>query len=305
MRWLKQCDQTGTLPWEYDFEEEIFSQKPGSLPFSKDPIKRFLEKKEGFYGRPSCETEDCPLMQAIYWVLWGTYSKNVTLKVKGDCDADVMNSFWSIFKIYLRSTYTDFFKNAQCIHPKGLFPNKGKFSPESKLLFAYKGYGAKEGSSWFSIIRLNYDGIFKKFEDSNLQKVAAFSHTLGNFTLTPQRFNSIGVTNSNNTNEHHKGIKHNDQYNTWSNALHELKKLDWASQHYLNCDSWDHYCRKFFMEDYKEEYSYERSPGKQEEFLSKIYLSIENRGKHLIKELCDKLNSKNFDFYRKYLLDLN
>lgn len=299
--WLKKCDKPGNaMPWEYDFKQEVFIQKSWSPVFNENPVKRILEKDSGLYGTPSCETEDSMLMQAIYHILWGTYSKNVIREENGNCDADVMNSFWTIFNNFTNSTFSDFFKDASNIYPRSSFPNKGIFSNEDEksrsLLSAYREYGAEYGNSWGILIVDNYENEFKKLNNENLQKCAVFSHTIGNFTLTPKGFNCVGTSE--------KNLKHNDKNNTWSEALQNLKTLDWSSGKLLDCKSWNEYCKKFYMDDYKESYSYALDANKQDEFLKKINSAIENRGKFMAKELCEKLNLTNLNFYEKNLKEL-
>ncbi|WP_413476214.1 hypothetical protein [Latilactobacillus fuchuensis] len=289
INWLKQCQATGVLPWEYDFKQEVFGQKSWTLAFNENPVKRILEKDSGFYGNPSCETEDSMLAQAIYQIVWQTYSKNVIHEVPGDCDADVMNSFWMLFKNFTVNQGGSFFEAAQAIYPRSRFPNKGVFSDEDeksrRLLAAYQPYGAKKGDTWSSLILKNYETKFKVLDNQNLQKLAKLSHTIGNFTLTPKGFNYTG------TDEKH--LKHNDSYNTWSEALHNLNELEeWSTNRYLDCSSWDAYCEKFLMADYEKEYAYETKPEQQDVFLEQINTAIENRGKQIIKMLCDQLGYK-------------
>lgn len=285
--WLKECDEQGILPWEYDFKEEVFIQKSWSPSFNKNPVKRILEKDSNFYGNPVCETEDSMLMQAVYHILWGTYSKNVIGEDKGDCDADVMNSFWTIFRNFANSKFKDFFESAHNICPGVSFPNKGIFSTKDeesrKLLLAYNKYKVKEGDSWITLILKNYDNVFLSLNNTYLQKSAMFSHTLGNFTLTPKGFN----------------LKHNDGNNTWSKALLNLKKLDWAKNKYLGCTSWKEYCKKFYMDDYEKEYAYATTEDSQDKFLQKINTAIEQRGKLMTKRLCDELGLTDLFFYKE------
>lgn len=224
INWLKKCDEPGNaIPWEYDFKQEVFIQKSWSPVFNENPVKRILEKDCGLYGTPSCETEDSMLMQAIYHILWGSYSKNVIREEKGNCDADVMNSFWTIFKNFTSSKFNDFFKDARTIYPRSSFPNKGTFSNEDEkarnLLSDYEVYGAISGGSWITLFIDNYEDVFEELNNDNLQKFAVFCHTLGNFTLTPKGFNYVGTPE--------KSLKHNDKNNTWSEALQNLKILNW------------------------------------------------------------------------------
>lgn len=293
--WLKECDEQGILPWEYDFKEEVFIQKSWSPSFNENPVKRILEKDSNFYGNPVCETEDSMLMQAVYHILWGTYSKNVIGEDKGDCDADVMNSFWTIFRNFANSKFKDFFESAHNIYPRVSFPNKGIFSTEDeksrKLLHDYNKYEVKEGDSWITLILKNYDNVFLSLNNTYLQKSAMFSHTLGNFTLTPKGFNYSGTPE--------KNLKHNDGNNTWSEALLNLKELDWAKNNYLGCTSWKEYCKKFYMDDYEKEYAYATTEDSQDKFLQKINTAIEQRGKLMTKRLCDELGLTDLFFYKE------
>lgn len=293
--WLEKCSKQGILPWEYDFKKEVFIQKSWSPSFNENRVKRILEKDSDFYGNPSCETEDSMLMQAVYHILWGTYSKNVIREYKGDCDADVMNSFWTIFRNFTNSKFKDFFEPAYNIYPRVSFPNKGIFSSEDeksrKLLHDYSKYEVKEGDSWATLILKSYDDVFQSLNNIHLQKLAMLSHTIGNFTITPKGFNFSGTLE--------KNLKHNDVNNTWSEALLNLKELDWGKNKYLGCISWNEYCKEYYMDDYEKDYAYVTVEEDQDKFLKKINTAIENRGKLMTKKLCEELELTDLKFYKE------
>lgn len=302
--WLKECDEQGILPWEYDFKEEVFIQKSWSPSFNKNPVKRILEKDSNFYGNPVCETEDSMLMQAVYHILWGTYSKNVIGEDKGDCDADVMNSFWTIFRNFVFNKCSDFFEYEVNGIKYKILPNSIPFNQKNQenidLLNYYKKYGAENGISWEQLILKNYETPF--FEElrnnDNIHDFAKLTHTIGNFTLTPKGFNCSGTPEKN---LKHKNLKHNDGNNTWSEALLNLKELDWAKNKYLGCTSWKEYYKKFYMDVYEKEnaYAYATTEDSQDEFLQKINTAIEQRGKLMTKRLCDELGLTDLFFYKE------
>ena len=275
--WLYECKKEGILPWEYDFKKQVFINLPSDCSFNANPVKRILEKECNCYGNPICETESCDLMQAIYRVLWEMDS------IEDECDADVMNSFWTIFRNFVQAKCSDFIKPANEISPRGKFPNKkGVFRSEDKTLFdAYKESGVKENDTWVSLILRNYDDKFEVLNESSLQKTAKLSHTIGNFTLVPKGFNSRGMEGSR--------LKHNDMHDTWSQTLNHLKGLDWINNRYLGCSSWEEYCVKFKMNGYKSCYSYTNVAKEQEAFLDNVNTAIEERGKTMTQMLCNKM----------------
>lgn len=301
--WLKDCDKQGILPWKYDFKQEVFQN---SLSFDDNRVKRILAKESGFYGKAKCETEDSSLAQNIYKILWNTYSKNVIQEEKGNCDADVMNSFWTPFKYFSSRKCPDFFRNNK------KYPNKcGKFEKGDGLLEYYIQFGVNEGDSWSLAILKSYDKDkeLKELNNQKLQDFATLTHTIGNFTLVPKGFNSNNgqsVVEKNDA-EHIDGIHkvnhnyhHYDISNSWSKALHEeLYPLHWKKKKYLGCDSWKQYCKKFYMDDYESSYSYANDSDTQDQFLEKVNIAIEHRGKLMTKELCEKLDLTNLTFYKE------
>lgn len=298
INWLIKCNEQNILPWEYDFKQEVFIQKSWSPSFNENPVKRILEKYSDFYGNPSCETEDSMLMQAVYHILWGTYSKNVIGEEKGDCDADVMNSFWVIFKYFVYNECSDFFEYEVNETKHTIKPNKKLFNHRDQenidLLNYYKQFCAKDGDSWALLIFKNYEKSFfdKLRKNDNIQEFAKLTHTIGNFTLVPKGFNA-GKHGINGTN-----IKHNDIHCTWSQALHKLKEVDWENKKYLDCDSWEKYFKKFYMNVYESPYSYAKAKdSKQDDFLKKINKAIKLRGMFMTKRLCEELKLEHFSFY--------
>ena len=296
INWLEKCSKQGILPWEYDFKQEVFIQKSWSPSFNKNSVKRILEKDSDFYGNPSCETEDSMLMQAVYHVLWKTYSKNVICEDKGNCDADVMNSFWMIFKYFVFNKCSDFFEYEVNGTRYKILSNQAPFNQNSQenidLLNYYKKYGAENGITWTLLILKNYQTpFFKELRtDNNIHDFAKLVHTIGNYTLEPKGFNAdkYGIDGT--------SIKHNDIYYTWSQALDNLKKADWENKKYLDCDSWEKYFSKFYMNVYETSYSYAKD-SKQDDFLKQVNTAIRLRGMFMTKKLCEELNLESLSFY--------
>lgn len=300
--WLEKCDREGILPWEYDFKKEVFNQKSWSPSFSENFVKRILEKDGGFYGdlNKVYETEDSMLMQAVYHILWGTYSKNIIGEDKGDCDADVMNSFWMIFKYFVFNKCSDFFEYEVNGIKYKIFPNLTPFNQNNQenidLLNYYKKYGAKNGISWKQLILKNYETPF--FEElrnnENIHNFAKLTHTIGNYTLEPKGFNAGYIEGTN--------IYHNDNSYTWSQALDNLKEVDWENKKHLDCDSWEKYFRDFYMHVYETPYPYAKDSN-QDDFLKKVNRAIRLRGMFMTKILCEKLNLESLNFYTDLLND--
>ena len=294
LRWLKECEEIGIKPWEYDFKYEIYENSILVEEMKDKPIELLLEtwKDDKVYGYIK-ETEDSDLAQCIYKILWGFHSKNAS-KYKDDVDADVMNSFWYTFKYYLRSVDQVFVENGfnrdgpiKCDKGLGDDVTRGKF--KDKYEGQFKLWEETLGISknfWLSFILDNIDYFLyadKLKVASELKKYAALTHTIGNFTLVPKGYNS--------------GRGGNDY---WDYALEKMKNQDLS----VFDGGFNHYIDNFHMSDYIKDDEVkplmdqeklrdkEKAKDEIESFLKKVNQNIEIRGKKMIEALLQKLQEE-------------
>lgn len=263
IEWFKDCDLNGIYPWEYDLKEEIFME----VPKDDSAVKRLLSAWAGRYFSQKynrkesgswfdVETEDCDLMQCIYWVLWGHHSKYAIVDPEF-IDADIMNSFWTPYKKALK---------------------KGKLQPWIARDKSRASYQKNEGDMNELLFHFSEED-YKKVND-NFETFAKLTHTIGNCTLVPETFN---------------GSVHNDNKNTWYEALDILKdselQVTALIESEANVDDFDSYKEKYFMSDTPVRYADKDHPDK--DYLDKVTPLIEARGKKMTEMLCKKLMEEN------------
>lgn len=264
IEWFKDCDLNGIYPWEYDLKEEIFME----VPKDDSAVKRLLSAWAGRYFSQKynqnelckpffdVETEDSDLMQCIYWVLWQHRSKHSIFKPE-ELDADIMNSFWTPYKVALNNEKLWPWVSEYLDKPQ-YQKNEGDMN---ELLFHLSDRGYKEVNAMF-------------------EEYAKLTHTIGNCTLAPKGFN---------------GKFHNDFNNTWYQALNNLKdselQVTALIESEANVDDFDNYKEKYFMSDTPVRYADKDHPDK--DYLDKVTPLIEARGKKMTEMLCEKLVEEN------------
>lgn len=271
--WFEKCEREEISPWKYDFKLEL--QMKEKQYFKKiidedNPIKRIF----AWYLIPlqaTSETEKTQLAQIIYSILWNLD----TDVLDKSFDMDVMNSFWITYRFAILKKYN-------------ISYNKwaGKQIDISDIKELNEKYN-------------KYSEINKIFEE-----FAEYTHTIGNFIIESKGFNM--------------GRK-NDDY--WDLALCIIKdNLD-----VLETELWEKYVKKFYLQPFvtKEHRvaelwknhltSKHTKPDAEniqkiikliKEFLNKVCSSIEERGKFIVKTLCEKLELTDYTFYKNNLVNL-
>lgn len=273
--WLKECDENGVKPWEYDFKLDSVVPKRQHIAHrfleETNPIKRILD----WYvtGDETIETETTPIAKAIYSILWGIDRVALDNKL---LDMDVMNSFWTMYKLNIELHYND-------IYAKHI----------------------KNGVNAVEINKLKEK--FYEYETVNtlFESFAAKTHTIGNFIVEHKGFN--------------RGRYNND---FWDLALFFIKTYSELQDE----TAWKKKVGKFFLEPYVDEnydivelydghFSGNTKPNKNsgadttlqtQQFLDRVNINIEQRGKRMIKQLCEneQINGTHYEFYSE-LKDLN
>ncbi|NSW23507.1 hypothetical protein HRH58_13815, partial [Enterococcus faecalis] len=270
-RWFEECERKKISPWKYDFKLELQTKEKKffqEIMDESNAIKRIF----AWYLSPvqaTSETETTQLAKTIYSILW-----NLDISVLNrSFDMDVMNSFWTTYKFAILKKYKASYNKWQ--------DNRINLSAIYELDKKYYDY-------------IEINNLFKAF--------ANYTHTIGNFIIESKGFN--------------RGRK-NDDY--WDLGLIIVKdNLD-----VLENGLWKKYVKKFYLqpfvrEDYSvaelwqnhliSEYTKPCAENNEEtielikEFLDRVCPSIEERGKFIVKTLCEKLNLTNYTFYKNGLI---
>mgnify|MGYP000845166069 CR=1 FL=1 len=271
IKWLEYCDRTQKEPWLWDFKNCYTN----SLP--EDNIIAFLQYKNGDFTNPnsSCITQkkgssaDCD-KEAIWLYKVLGWQNSATDVIRGE----TMNSFLTTFKSAL----------VQSSKSKTL-PNKLEIKGKKKLPYQY--LCKKKAYMDFEIVRNN---------SSAFQTFAGLTHTIGNFTVLPHWMNT-GRSNLS-----------QDYWDIFLLSLQEwLDLISPTSEAWINFIEL-YYLQPYVNKDYQIEplwknHSYTTPILKEKEdfpiFLKAVNERIEERGKYMIKQICDRLNRTDFNFYKE------
>ena len=271
IKWLEYCDTKQIKPWEWDFKNCYTD----SLP--EDDIAAFLQYKSGTFTNPNsfCITQksgskaDCDKEAiGLYQVLgWQNSAKDI---IRGE----TMNSFLTTFNRAIRqsSNYSTLTKT--------LGIDNRKKERYSKLC-------ENQNYQQFKIIENN---------PTAFQTFAGLTHTIGNFTVLPHWMNT-GRSNLS-----------QDYWDIFLLSLQEwLHLISPTSEAWINFIEL-YYLQPYVNKDYQLEplwknHSYTTPILKEKEdfpiFLKAVNERIEERGKYMIKQICDRLNRTDFNFYKE------
>lgn len=263
IKWLEECDKNPNpiKPWEWDFKNCYTD----SLP--KDSITALLEYKNG-------EFKD------------NTSDFNITKNTgfNADCDKEAIGLYqvlgWqnSATDVIRGETMNSFLTNFYCAI--GYRPKDKKPRPSRDYLS--KNYAK------FDVISKNIDG-FKLF--------ATRTHTIGNFIVLPHWMNTGRIGFS---------------ADYWDITLLSLQ--EWLHLISPTSEAWVNFIELYYLQPYvnkdyqtelfweKHSYGYDNLfPSKQDVpiFLNAVNERIEERGKYMIKQICDRLNRTDFNFYKE------
>ncbi|MED1749647.1 hypothetical protein [Bacillus zhangzhouensis] len=285
--WFKQCEKFELKPWEWDFKQSYISKPIKNI----SPIRLMLEYKNhqlkdigisnvtGETGsKADCDKE--PFY--IYQLLWGT-ENDPKLESKLYLDrhnllrGDTMNSFWTTFKNSVISSSN-----------KTIVYDEIGINPQKALKDQYHLLISNDNFRDFELVKNNIIA-FEKF--------AALSHSIGNFTVIPHWMN-IG--------------RYNFSQDYWDVTLQSF----FYFSNSMEC--WRNFVETYFLQPYvnnDEEWTVSEfweghflnigkpkrlTPQNQEElseYLHKVNLRIEERGKWIIKKICEELKLQHFTFY--------
>ena len=286
IKWLEYCDAKQIKPWKWDFKNCYTD----SLP--EDNITAFLEYKNGKYkdttrngeskgttrfcitgkkgSRADCDKEAIGLYQVLGW------QNSATDVIRGE----TMNSFLTTFNIAIRKSS----KSKALTKELGINNRKDYYAmpdqPNNKNQPQVPNYQR------FDIVHNNLPAF---------QTFATLTHTIGNFTVLPHWMNT-GRSNLS-----------QDYWDIFLLSLQEwLHLISPTSEAWINFIEL-YYLQPYVNKDYQIEplwknHSYGNPlPSTQDFpiFLKAVNERIEERGRYMIKQICDRLDLTHLGFYQE------
>lgn len=229
-------------------------------PFQNDSITAFLKYKE----LPKNEGIDCDKAAFYLYNILGWQNTTEDI-IRGE----TMNSFITTFNEAIKDS-SDYYTIANRLGKKP----RDRHIPYSTL-YQNQNY-------------LKFDIIQKNIKEFEL--FAILTHTIGNFTVLPSWMNTG---------------RYYFSRDYWDITLLSLQ--EWLN--ILSPDAWTNFVETYYLQPYvNTEYNVELFweghdkkilPKKENYpvFLKKVNERIEERGKYIIKQICNKLNKTDFNFY--------
>ena len=229
-------------------------------PFQNDSITAFLKYKE----LPKNEGIDCDKAAFYLYNILGWQNTTEDI-IRGE----TMNSFITTFNEAIKDS-SDYYTIANILGKE----RRDRHIPYSTL-YQNQNY-------------LMFDNIQNNLDD--FQKFATLTHTIGNFTVLPSWMNTG---------------RYYFSRDYWDITLLSLQ--EWLN--ILSPDAWTNFVETYYLQPYvNTEYNVELFweghdkkilPKKENYpvFLKKVNERIEERGKYIIKQICNKLNKTDFNFY--------
>ena len=267
--WLKYCDENNIKPWEWDFKN-CYSDK-----LTSDSITNFLKYRNNELTDPTIfratdrigESADCDKEAFYLYKLLGWQESQDSI-IRGE----TINSFSTTFTQAIMKSSNRY----QVYKEIGINPKK-YLNKQYPILYYNENYQK------FDIMSQNKD---------NFEKFAELTHTIGNFTVLPNWMNCG------------RGMR---LYDYWDITLMSLQEF----LNILSPEAWPNFIKKYYLQPYvNTDYSVQLFWDNHDNnflpketdfpiFLKKVNERIEERGKFIIKQICDQLDQKDFHFYKE------
>lgn len=267
--WLKYCDENNIKPWEWDFKN-CYSDK-----LTSDSITNFLKYRNNELTDPTIfratdrigESADCDKEAFYLYKLLGWQESQDSI-IRGE----TINSFSTTFTQAIMKS-----SNRYQVYKEIGFNPKKYLNKQYPILYYNENYQK------FDIMSQNKD---------NFEKFAELTHTIGNFTVLPNWMNCG------------RGMR---LYDYWDITLMSLQEF----LNILSPEAWPNFIKKYYLQPYvNTDYSVQLFWDNHDNnflpketdfpiFLKKVNERIEERGKFIIKQICDKLDQKDFNFYKE------
>lgn len=286
--WFQKCEELKIMPWEWDFKQSYIKEP---IPKDKSSIELILDYK----SRKLTEIGICNVTKRrgrdadcdkepfyIYQLLWNTdYEPKSESQLNLDrynlIRGETMNSFWTTFKNSVISS-----KNKNTLYNEIGINSRKSLKYQSHLLISNAKF--KE---------------FKQIKDNiaAFEKFATATHCIGNFTVLPHWMNTGRRPFS-------------DDY--WDMTLQSFFDF------FKPIGYWKQFVERYFLQPYvnnDEEWTVSefweghfegigsrnrlkpQNEHELSEYLHKVNLRIEERGKWIIKKVCEELKLQHFTFY--------
>lgn len=264
--WLKYCDESNIKPWEWDFKNCY------SNDLTKNNLHNILKYKSynltdrtefcitGKSGRNAdCDKEALHLYQILGWQ---NTSEDI---IRGE----TMNSFIT--------TFIEAIKNSSNFNEVSAKIGITKTKIPTSILCEHQNY-------------LKFETVQNNIE--NFRLFARTTHTIGNFTVLPHWMNTG---------------RYRFSKDYWDITLMSLQEF----LNILSPEAWPNFIKRYHLQpyvntDYNVElfwYNHNNNLLPKEKdfpiFLKKVNERIEERGKFIIKQICDQLDQKDFHFYKE------
>lgn len=287
IKWLEYCHKYQLKPWLWDFkrcytnslsEDSITaflkyknggSQDTTRNGESKDTTRFCITGKKG--SSADCDKEAIGLYQVLGW------QNSATAITRGE----TMNSFLTTFKCALEQS-SDYDTQSDKLGIKS-----GKKLPYSNLYDEKKNIKEQPYMA-FDVVKNNRPAF---------QTFATLTHTIGNFTVLPHWMNTA---------------RYNFSKDYWDITLLSLQ--EWLNPTTPTSKAWINFVEMFYLQPYvnkdyqtelfwdKHSYGYDNLfPSNQDVpiFLKAVNERIEERGKYMIKQICDRLDLTHLNFYQE------
>ena len=279
IKWLEYCHKYQLKPWLWDFKRCYTNS------LSEDSITAFLKYKDGEFKDTTifnitekagidadCDKEAIELYKVLGW------QNSATDVIRGE----TMNSFLTTFNIAIRKSS----KSKALTKELGINNRKDYYAmpdqPNNKNQPQVPNYQR------FDIVHNNLPAF---------QTFATLTHTIGNFTVLPHWMNTA---------------RYNFSKDYWDITLLSLQ--EWLNPTTPTSKAWINFVEMFYLQPYvnkdyqtelfwdKHSYGYDNLfPSNQDVpiFLKAVNERIEERGKYMIKQICDRLDLTHLNFYQE------